>query len=349
MLARTSIQFILGICLLTSHLAQSAPLPGNMTFALVNQYSVGGDGKWDLLAFDKKNRRLFISRSTHVQVMDADSGKLVGDIPGTDGVHGIAIAEDLNLGFTSNGKSNSVTAFDLTTLNVIQTIPVSGSSPDSIIYEPKSKHVVSFNGRSVNASVIDAVSLKELATIALPGKPELAVFDNAGNIFVNLEDKNEIAVIDGKSNKVLKTYALGKGVAPTGLAIDQKHHLLFSVCDNKLMEILDSRTGKIVSEVAIGEKPDSAAFDPKLGVAFSSNGEGTLTVVKEISRRRFSVSQTITTQKGAKTLAYDMDKHRAYLVTASFGETPAPTTEQPKPKPSIIPNSFVVLVVALNP
>ncbi len=333
-------------CLLISQLAQAVD---SGTFKLINKFNVGGDGRWDLLTFDANQHRLFVSRATHVQVIDADSGKVVGDIPGTEGVHGIALADEFNVGFTSNGKSNSVTVFDLKTLNTIETINITGQNPDVIIYEPKSKHVFVFNGRSTNVTVIDAASRKEIATISLPGKPELAVSNDAGQIFVNIEDKSEILVIDSGSNKVIKTYSLGSGTEPTGLAFDQKHKRLFSVCNNRKMEILDSETGKIVSEQIIGEGPDSAAFDPDMGIAFSSNGDGTLTLVKENDPEHFSVFQSVSTEKGARTMAYDSEKHRAFLVTASFGESPPATKDQPKPRPSLIPNSFVVLVYSLQP
>lgn len=346
---KTLIQILIGVCLLSSQLALSAQSLESNEFTLAEHYNVGGEGGWDLLTFDTKHHRLFVSRSTHVQVIDADSGKVIGDIPGTEGVHGIALAEDLNVGFTSNGKSNSVTAFNLTTLNVIETIKISGLNPDVILYEPKSKHIFTFNGRSANATVIDAITLKEINTISLPGKPELAVSNNAGNVFVNIEDKNEIVVLNSVSNKVLKSFPIGNGIEPTGLAIDQMHNRLFTVCANNKMEILDSETGKIVSDVDIGARPDSAAFDSNLGIAFSSNGDGTLTLIKENDPDHFSVLQNVITQKGARTMAYDSDNHRAYLVTASFGETPPATKEQPKPRPAIIPNSFVVLVVSLKP
>ena len=293
------IGIVVCVCLLNSQLAQSAQPTKSIRFTAANHYNVGGDGGWDLLAFDAKHHRLFISRSTHVQVIDVDSGKVVGDIPGTEGVHAIALADDLNVGFTSNGKGNSVTVFDLTTLDVIETIKISGLNPDAILYEPKSKHILTFNGHSANATVIDAVTHKEINTISLPGKPELAVSDNAGNVFVNIEDKNEIVAIDSASNKVLKRFPIGSGIEPTGLAIDKEHNRLFSVCANNKMEILDSKTGNIVSIVDIGAKPDSAAFDPSLGIAFSSNGDGTLTIVKEIDPDHFSVSQNVITQKGA--------------------------------------------------
>lgn len=337
---------VAAVCLLGSHLAQSAPQPDSVPFAIVHRYAVGGEGGWDLLSFDAKHHRLFISRSSHVQVIDTDSGKVAGDIPDTDGVHGIALADDLGVGFTSNGKSNSVTAFDLETLKVIETIKISGVNPDVILYEPKSKHIFSFNGRSTNVTVIDAIARKEITTISLPGKPELAVSNAAGNVFVNIEDKNEIVVLDGESGKVLKSFPLGGGLGPTGLAIDRKHNRLFSVCDNNKMVILDSDTGKVIAEVAIGSSPDSAGFDPDLGIAFSSNGGGTLTLVKEEDPDHFSVLQNVATKKGARTMAYDPDNHRTYLVTASFGETPPATKEQPRPRPPVIKDSFEVLVAA---
>ena len=345
---KTFLWVIVGVCLLSGHLAQAAPSLGIIKFSVVDHFKVGGEGGWDLLSFDTRRHRLFMSRSTHVQVIDADSGKVIWDIPGTEGVHGIALADDLNVGFTSNGKGNSVTVFDLNTLQVIETIRITGMNPDAIIYEPRSKHIVVFNGRSANATVIDAVSRKEIKNISLPGKPELAVSNSNGDIFVNIEDKNEIVMIDSGSNKIRKHFTIGNGVEPTGLAFDQKHHRLFSVCANKKMEVLDSETGKIVSEVAIGEGPDSAAFDPNLNMVFSSNGDGTLTLVKEDDPDHFTVVQNVVTQKGARTMAYDENNHRAYLATASFGETPPATKEQPKPRQAIIPGSFEIIVVSLE-
>lgn len=344
------IRIFSAICMLSSPLAYAFEPSDNIEFKLVNEYHVSGEGRWDFLTFEPQKHRLFISRSNHVQVIDADSGILLGDIPGTEGVHGIALAEDLNVGFTSNGKSNSVTVFDLTTLNVIDNIIIPGLNPDAILYEPKSKHIYTFNGRSANATVIDALSRKVIATVSLPGKPELAVSNGEGKIFVNIEDKSELVAIDIATHKVVKTFSLGSGTEPTGLALDRKNNRLFSVCANNKMIILDSESGEIKAEVIIGNGPDSAAFDPDLLMAFSSNGDGTLTVIKESEKSagRFTVSQNVVTRKGARTMAYDSDKHRAYLVTASFGETPSATKEQPKASPVILPNSFVVLVVALT-
>lgn len=347
MLANALNRLIFGVFLLSSQLALSVQLSSDK-LATIERYNVGGEGGWDLLTFDSKHHRLFISRSNHVQVIDADSEKVIGDIPDTEGVHGIAIADELNLGFTSNGKSNSVTVFNLSTLQVIEKIKTSGLNPDIILYEPKSKHIFTFNGRSFNATVIDAIALKEIATIDLSGKPELAVSNDAGNIFVNIEDKNEIAVIDSVTNNVLKYFSLGGGVEPTGLAIDKKHNRLFSVCANKKMMIINSKTGHIVSEVVIGSGPDSAAFDEDLGIALSSNKDGTLTLVKENTPDDFSVLSNLVTQIGARSMAYEPDTHRAFLVTASLAKTQPETDHQTKLKPIFIPNSFVVLRVSLK-
>jgi DNA-binding beta-propeller fold protein YncE len=327
------------------HASAAQPTPA-ATFGIAHRYPLGGEGGWDLLAVDAQRHHLFVTRSTHIQVVDTNTDKLAGDIPDMDGVHAVAVAEDLNVAFASNGKTNSVAVFDLDTLKVLTQIKVSGSNPDAILYDTKSRHVLAFNGRSSNASVIDAISRKEIATINLPGKPELAVSNNAGRVFVNIEDKNEIAVIDSVASKVVTRYALGGGTEPTGLAIDIPHQRLFAVCGNGKMEILDAKSGKIIAEVAIGDKPDSAAFDEKLGLAFSSNGEGTLTVIKENDLNHFSVTQQLATKKGARTMAYDPATHQVYLVTAEYGTAAPATAGQPKPRPPVVPGSFELLVVA---
>ena len=196
---------LLGACLLGAHLAHAESVSAHtQKFALVDRFHIAGEGRWDLVTFDAKRHRLFVSRATHVQVIDTDTGKVVGDIPGTPGVHGIALADDLNEGYTSNGKGNSVTVFDLATLKVTGSIKISGSNPDIILYEPRTRHVFTFNGHSDNATVIDAVTHREIKTIALPGKPELAVSDKSGRVFVNIENKSEIDVIDSGSNRVIR-------------------------------------------------------------------------------------------------------------------------------------------------
>jgi YVTN family beta-propeller protein len=290
--------------------------------------------------------RLFISRSTRVDVVSVESGKLLGSIPDTQGVHGIAFAPALNRGFTSNGRANTITAFDLDTLKVIKEANVSGRNPDAILYEPAGKHVFTFNGGSKDVSVLDASSLAVVATIPVPDKPEFAAQDGRGEIFVNIEsDPGQMLVIDTQKLSVKHTWPLPGCNSPSGLALDSTHRRLFSVCDGKVMAVTDAVNGKQVALVPIGEHPDAAGYDRKRGLVYSSNGDGTLSVVHQDSADRYSVVQTLPTQRGARTMALDDATGKVYLVTADFGPAPAATAEQPRPRPALIPDSFVVLVV----
>lgn len=313
-------------------------------YVVTTHYAVAGDGFWDYLSLDANGARLFISRGTHVQVVDTASGKLLGDIPDTSGVHGIAIADDLGVGITSNGKANTLTIFDLATLKKTGELK-SGAKPDAIIYDPFTLHVFAFNGDSYDATVVDPAKSDVVATIALGGGPEFAASDLRGHVFVNLEDKNEIVEIDAVKNSVLAHWPLKGCDEPSGLAIDRKNNRLFSVCSNQVMTVLDSVSGKLVATVPIGKRPDAAAFDADLGLAFSSNGEGTLTIAHQDSPDKYTVVQTVQTAMGARTLALDSRSHKVYLVTAKFGPSPAPTAEQPRPRPAMIPGTFEVLVV----
>lgn len=313
---------------------------------VLQQWKLGGSGGWDYLTAEPAKQRLFISRATRVDVVGLDSGKLLGSIPDTEGVHGIALAESLNRGFTSNGRANSVTAFDLETLKVIQQAKVSGRNPDAILYEPSGRHVFTFNGASKNATVLDAMSLAVVATIPLPDKPEFAVQDGRGEVFVNIEsDPGQMVVIDARKLTVKSTWPLPGCNSPSGLAIDSAHRRLFSVCDGKVMAVTDALNGKQVALMPIGEHPDAAAFDKKRGLAYSSNGDGTLSIIRERSPDRYTASETVLTQRGARTMALDSETGRIYLVTAGFGATPPATAEQPRPRPALLPDSFVVLVV----
>jgi DNA-binding beta-propeller fold protein YncE len=315
-------------------------------YGVIARYEIGGAGGWDYLSIDGKRHRLYVSRGDHVQVVDTVSGKVSGDLPGTAGVHGVAIAGDLGLGFTSNGRADSVTVFDLDTLAVIDTVKVTGANPDAILYEPFSKRVLTFNGRSANVTAIDAKTRKVVGTLVVSGKPEFAVSDERGRVFVNIEDRNTLAVIDMATFTVSKEWPLGSCDSPTGLAIDRGRNRLFSVCQNRRMIVVDAGSGKVVQELAIGAEVDGAEFDSRLGLAFSSNGEGTVTVVKGDEADRFSVVETVATQKRARTIALDSATHRIYLPTASFGPAPAPTPAQPSPRASMLPGSFVILVLA---
>ena len=312
---------------------------------VIKTYRIGGEGGWDYLTLDPVSRHLFISRGTHVIVLDADSGKQVGDILDTPGVHGIALAPELGRGFVSNGREGTVSIFDLASLKLITKVKDVGENPDAILYDPFTKRVFTFNGRSHDSTAIDAASGNIVGKIPLDGKPEFGVTTGAGELFVNIEDKSELAALDPKGLKVKSMWPLAPCESPSGLAIDVKHHRLFSGCENKLMAVTNADTGKVITTLPIGAGVDADRFDPEKGLAFASCGEGVLTVVKEHSPKKFSVVETVPTERGARTMELDPKTHDLFLVTAKFGPAPAATAEQPHPRPSIVPDSFVVLVV----
>ena len=315
-------------------------------YETVARHKLPGTGGWDYLTVDETNNRLFVSHSSAVVVMDLKTGQLVGTIEDTPGVHGIAVAPDLNKAFVSVGRTASVKVIDLKTLATLETITGTGQNPDAIMYDQLTKKVLTFNGGSANATVIDAVTNKITGTIALEGKPEFPVSDGKGKIYVNIEDKSLITVIDAKTMKVEKSWSLAPGEEPTGLALDNETHRLFSVCGNKLMMVVNAMDGKIVASLPIGEGCDGVKFDPGLKRACSSNGEGTMTVVQEIDRDTFKVLETVTTMPGARTLAVDIRTHHIYLPSAEYEPSPAPTTENPRPRRTMKPDSFGVLDIA---
>jgi YVTN family beta-propeller protein len=319
----------------------SAADPG---YHVINTYKLGGEGGWDYLTMDSSARRLYISRATHVIVIDADSGKPVGDIPDTPGVHGVALAPELGRGFVSNGREGTVTIFDIATLKPITKVKV-GDNPDAILYDPATKRVFTFNGKSHDSSAIDAAKGTVLGTIKLEGKPEFAASDGKGEIFVNIEDKSQLDAIDPNTLEVKSRWPLAPCQEPSGLAMDRKNRRLFVGCDNKMMAVVDADSGKVLATPAIGDGVDATAFDEGTGLAFASCGEGVLTVVREDSPSKFSVAENVKTQEGARTLALDDKTHEVFVVTAKFGPPPAPTQEQPHPRHSILPDTFVVLVL----
>jgi DNA-binding beta-propeller fold protein YncE len=329
---------------LVTFLLVTSSLAAGPGYHLVKTYPLGGDGGWDYLTFDPASRHVFLSRATHVVVIDADSGKNVGEIPDTPGVHGIALASEFDRGFVSNGREGTVTIFDLKNLKVLGKIPV-GENPDAILYDPASKRVFTFNGRSHDSTAIDAAKGTVLGTIKLNGKPEFAVSDESGKVFVNIEDTSQLVELDPNKLEVKSRWPLAPCEEPSGLAIDRKHRRLFSGCSNKLMAVVDADSGKVVSTLPIGEGVDANAFDSETGLAFASCGEGVLTVVHEDSADKFSVVENVPTQRGARTMTLDPTKHQIFLVTAKFGPPPPATADQPRPRPAILPNSFVVLVV----
>jgi DNA-binding beta-propeller fold protein YncE len=326
-------------------LASAALTAGPSGYHVTKTAKVGGDGGWDYLTVDSKARRVYISRGTHVMVLDADSAAVVGDIPNTNGVHGIAIAADMDKGFISDGRDGNVTIFDTKTLKVLGTAPA-GKNPDAIIYDPASKRVFAFNGTSKDATAIDAKTGTVAGTIPLGGKPEFAVADEKGHVFVNIEDKSEIIQFDSNKLVVENHWPIAPGEEPSGLALDRKHRRLFSVCSNKLMVVVNADTGKVITTLPIGAGTDAAGFDPETEYAFSSNGEGTLTVVHEDSPDKFSVIETVPTLARARTMALDTKTHQVYTVTAEFGPAPAATAQQPRPRPPMIPGSFTVLILS---
>jgi DNA-binding beta-propeller fold protein YncE len=313
-------------------------------YQIVKKILLGGQGGWDYLTLDSVARRLYITRSTKVIVLNVDTGLVVGEIPDTAGVHGVAIARELGRGFTSNGKAATATIFDLKTLQVIGQVKT-GSKPDAIVYDPVSQKVFTFNGLSNSATVFDAKTTKLLGTIALGGKPEFAVADGLGQIFVNLEDRNEVVAINASNLKLRQHWALKPCSEPSGIAIDKQHRRLFIGCRNQVMSVVDANTGIIKATLTIGKGTDAIAYDPVTGLAFSSNGEGSLTVVHEDSPDKFRIVNNVVTQPGARTMALDLKTHKLYLATAKFQATSTPVPGQVRSRPPIIPGTFVILVL----
>ncbi len=307
-----------------------------------------GDGSWDYLTVDESNERIFVSHGTMVHVIDLKTKTEVGTINDTKGVHGIALVNGLNKGYTSNGKDSSVTVFDMKRMTVLLKIKVTGAKPDAILYDIFSERIFVFNGKSNNATVIDPKTDKVIATIALDGKPEFSASNEKGKVFVNIETTNSISVINSSTLKVEKSWSLKPGEEPTGLAIDNRTHRLFSVCGNKMMVILNSETGKMVASVPIGEHCDGVTFDPNTKRIYASNGEGSVTIVQQENENVYKIIETVKTQRGAKTIAINSKTNHIYLPVAELGDTPMPTKEEPKPKPSIVPNTFKLLDITSN-
>jgi DNA-binding beta-propeller fold protein YncE len=330
------------LALLFGLLAATLPLAAQAPYRILDRWKTGGDGWWDYLHVDSTAHRLYIAHGVHVAVIDTHSGKQVGDITGFKGTHGIAFDTAGKYGWISDGGSNAVVEFDRATLAKVATIPA-GTNPDAILFEPATQTVWAFNGRSHDATVIDAATRKVLGTVPLPGKPEFAVADGKGTIFNNIEDKSEVVRIDARTRKVTATWSAGCE-SPSGLAFDVSGHRLFPVCDGNKMSVLDSNTGKLLANPSIGNGPDAARWSAAHSLAFASCGEGVLSVV-DASKPGYPTIETLPTQRGARTMEYDPSTDRIYLVTADFGPPPAPTPENPRPRPAMIPGSFHIIVV----
>jgi DNA-binding beta-propeller fold protein YncE len=313
-------------------------------YAVIHRTVTGGDGGWDYLTIDAPQQRAFLSRGTHVMVVSLAADSVVGDIPNTPGVHGIALATELGKGFISNGRDSTVTVFDERTLATTGSIKVTGRNPDAILYDPATRRVFTFNGGSANATAIDAASGTVAGTVALDGKPEAAVIDRAGHIWVNIEDKSEIEEFDPRTLRSLGHWPLEGCEEPSGLAIDRLLGRLFSACSNAVMAVTSMAEHRVVATVPIGRGADGAAFDPSLRLAFATNGgDGTLTVVRQDAPDRYTVVQSLATQRGARTIALDPATHRVYTVTAEFGTAPAATAENPRPRRPVLPGTFVLI------
>jgi YVTN family beta-propeller protein len=334
------------ICLFIGLLLLGLSLQGNAQHYKVNgRIPLGGEGGWDYLFADSANGQLYVSHGTQVEVVDLASEKPVAKITGMKRIHGIAVANDLNRGYISDGGDDVVLIFDLKSNAVLQKVPA-GKNPDGILYDPYSRRVFAFNGRSNDVTAIDAASGKVAGTIALDGKPEFPVSDGKGNVYANIEDKSEIVQLDPQTLKVKKTWPLSPCEEPSGLAIDLEARRLFSVCSNNKMAVVNADSGQVIATVAIGDGPDAAAYDPGSKLVFSSNGSGTLTVVGQSSPDKYSVLENVPTERSARTMTLDTKTHKIYLSAAQLGATPEATADNPHPRPKIVPDSFHILVVS---
>ncbi len=313
-------------------------------YKIVQQIHLEGVGGWDYLNADDATGMLYVSHGKMVNVVDLKTNQSVAKITDVNGVHGIAIAPEFNKGYISNGPDSNVTVFSTKDFSVLKKISVTGKNPDAIMYEPFSKTIITWNGRTSNATVIDVATDKVIATIPLAGKPEASVTDGKGKVFVNIEDKSEICMINAKTWKVEQLWPIAPGEEPSGLSLDNKNHRLFAATD-KLMVVLDAENGKVITSLPTGGRVDGGAFDPGLMRAYSSCGEGLLTVVQEESPNSFKVLANVPTMPGARTISVSEKTHRIYLPTAEFGPTPEKTADNPRPRPTVKPGSFMVLVI----
>ena len=321
------------------HFSSPAQTPG---FVLIKKTVLGGEGGWDYLLADSEAKRLYVSHSTQVEVLDLDTHAKIGTISG-QGIHGIAVVPGSGRGIITNGRSNTATIFDLKTLKLVKELPT-GKNPDALLYDKFSDRVFIFNHSGGTATVIDIRKATVIGTVDLAGEGvEAGVSDDQGTIFVNMEDSHEIVSFDAKTQAVKNRWKISPGEEPTGLAIDKKTHRLFSACHNELLMVVNSDNGKIIAQVPIGKGVDGVVFDADLGLIITSNGEGSITIIKEFSADEFGAIKTVKTQPGARTIALDPKTHHVFVSTAQYGEKPAATTENPNPRPSIVPETFMVM------
>jgi DNA-binding beta-propeller fold protein YncE len=317
------------------------------SYHVARKIKIGGDGGFDYVTADPGKGRVFLTHATHVVVYDLAKDTVAGDIPNTIGIHGVALAPDLNRGFTSNGRDSSVTIFDYKSLTVINKLQIPASNPDAIAYDEASKRVFTFNHGTHDATVIDAAKGVVVGTIPNMGTPEFGVTDGKGMLWVNLEDSGEIAKIDTKAMTEVGRFSISPCESPTGLAIDRANRILFSVCGSKHMAVVDADQGTVIATLPIGARADAAAFDPQTKLAFASCGDGTLTIVQQVSRSQYKVVQTVQTQLGARTMALDPTTHTVYQMAVEYGPAPEPAAPGGRAgRAPVIPGSFTLLVVA---
>ena len=340
---KSGFRFILFLALLTISISLAAFAQAN--YQVLDKKTLGGEGGWDYLTIEAKSHRLFITRHDHVMVLDTESGKQIAEIPKTLGIHGVALALDEDRGYTSNGGQNTVTTFDLTNFKILHETEV-GKRPDAILYDDHSKRVFTFNAQSQDATALSIDESKVVGTVPLGGKPEFAASDGQGTIYVNIEDKSELVEFDAEKLKIKNRWKLAPCEEPTGLSIDREHHRLFVGCGNKMMAVVNGDNGKVITTQPIGEGVDATAFDPKTKLAFASCGrDAVLTIIHQDSADKYTVAQSVQTERGARTMALDPITHKVYLVTAQFGPPPAATADNPHPRPSIVPGTFELIVV----
>jgi YVTN family beta-propeller protein len=316
-------------------------------YKFLNEIPIGGEGGWDILTIDSPASRLYLSHATKVVVVDLNKNTVVGEIADTPGVHGFVAVPELQRGFSSNGKESKSSVVDLKTLKTVSKIDT-GESPDALVYEPLRGEVYVFNHKGNSATVIDAKQTKVIATISLGGGPEFAVADaNAKRIYCNIEDKSEVAVIDTEKHDVIARWPVAPGTEPSGIALDAVHHRLFTTCHNKMMAMLDTETGKVITTIPIGAGVDGCAFDDATQLAFASCGDGTTTIAKEETHDKVTVLQTLKTERGARTMALDPKTHRIYLPSAQFQPPPSPSPGASPARPTIVPNTLKLLVYGL--
>ncbi len=332
------------LSLLAGVIVYAAPQAGG--YKVIKRMQIGGEGGWDYMLIDPPTHHLFIARGSHFQVLDVTTGKVISDIEiaNSKNSHGIALAKDLDKAFTSNGDANTVSVIDLKTLKATTVIPIPGKDPDSIRYDSATKKVFTFNGKSMDSTVIDATTNKVIGRVDLKGKPEEAVVDGKGNMWVNLEDKSTIEEFDIKSYAIKGSWPLAPCDGPSAMAYDEAHHRIFVACD-KVMVVVDSDNGKVVASPPIGGDPDGNGYDPGTGMAFAACRDGFVSVIHQDSPDKYTVVGNINTQVGTRTMTLDPTTHLVYTETADFKPAGPPTPDNPRPRPTPIPGSFVVLEI----